>query len=101
MNRRGRCRVKEIELNADKTPTLNCGRRGRIRTCNRRIRNPMLYPFELRALNNLQLVCVAGGSGSASLTCQRQSDEPTPTMPPSNIITPDVIQFPRRQFVAL
>ena len=26
------------------------GRRGRIRTCNRRIRNPMLYPFELRAL---------------------------------------------------
>ncbi len=27
------------------------GRRGRNRTCNRRIRNPMLYPFELRALN--------------------------------------------------
>src|SRR5260370_38854398 len=26
------------------------GRRGRNRTCNRRIRNPMLYPFELRAL---------------------------------------------------
>ena len=25
------------------------GRRGRTRTCNRRIRNPMLYPFELRA----------------------------------------------------
>jgi hypothetical protein len=25
------------------------GRRGRNRTCNRRIRNPMLYPFELRA----------------------------------------------------
>ena len=25
------------------------GRHGRIRTCNRRIRNPMLYPFELRA----------------------------------------------------
>jgi hypothetical protein len=28
------------------------GRRGRNRTCNRRIRNPMLYPFELRALAN-------------------------------------------------
>src|SRR5579863_5489913 len=27
------------------------GRRGRNRTCNRRIRNPMLYPFELRARN--------------------------------------------------
>ena len=26
-----------------------CGRRGRNRTCNPRIRNPMLYPFELRA----------------------------------------------------
>jgi hypothetical protein len=25
------------------------GRRGRNRTCNPRIRNPMLYPFELRA----------------------------------------------------
>ena len=25
------------------------GRPGRNRTCNRRIRNPMLYPFELRA----------------------------------------------------
>ncbi len=28
------------------------GRRGRTRTCNPRIRNPMLYPFELRALNH-------------------------------------------------
>jgi hypothetical protein len=28
---------------------LKTGRRGRTRTCNRRIRNPMLYPFELRA----------------------------------------------------
>jgi hypothetical protein len=27
------------------------GRRGRNRTCNPRIRNPMLYPFELRALS--------------------------------------------------
>src|SRR3954452_23025959 len=27
----------------------NTGRRGRNRTCNPRIRNPMLYPFELRA----------------------------------------------------
>jgi hypothetical protein len=30
------------------------GRRGRNRTCNRRIRNPMLYPFELRALAKLE-----------------------------------------------
>src|ERR1035438_7917949 len=29
------------------------GRRGRNRTCNRRIRNPMLYPFELRALERM------------------------------------------------
>jgi hypothetical protein len=28
------------------------GRRGRNRTCNPRIRNPMLYPFELRAPGN-------------------------------------------------
>src|SRR3981189_1283436 len=28
---------------------INPGRPGRNRTCNRRIRNPMLYPFELRA----------------------------------------------------
>jgi hypothetical protein len=28
---------------------LGNGRRGRNRTCNPRIRNPMLYPFELRA----------------------------------------------------
>jgi hypothetical protein len=28
---------------------LGFGERGRNRTCNRRIRNPMLYPFELRA----------------------------------------------------
>ena len=27
------------------------GRPGRSRTCNPRIRNPMLYPLELRALN--------------------------------------------------
>lgn len=27
-----------------------CGAPGRIRTCNPRIRNPMLYPVELRAL---------------------------------------------------
>ena len=31
------------------------GRRGRNRTCNRRIRNPMLYPFELRAHFLIQL----------------------------------------------
>jgi hypothetical protein len=37
------------------------GRHGRIRTCNRRIRNPMLYPFELRALNNLQTPIISGG----------------------------------------
>src|SRR5437879_5866422 len=35
------------------------GRRGRNRTCNRRIRNPMLYPFELRARKD-----------STSLTCE-------------------------------
>ena len=29
---------------------MESGRRGRNRTCNPRIRNPMLYPFELRAL---------------------------------------------------
>src|ERR1700733_12312013 len=42
------------------------GRRGRIRTCNRRIRNPMLYPFELRALNNLQTTKICGVSYSVS-----------------------------------
>jgi hypothetical protein len=30
-------------------PASDAGRPGRIRTCNHRIRNPMLYPFELRA----------------------------------------------------
>jgi hypothetical protein len=39
---------------ADSTPSPPlflpiAGRRDRNRTCNRRIRNPMLYPFELRA----------------------------------------------------
>jgi hypothetical protein len=28
---------------------FDCGRHGRIRTCSPRIRNPMLYPFVLRA----------------------------------------------------
>ena len=28
---------------------IDSGRRGRNRTCNHRIRNPVLYPFELRA----------------------------------------------------
>ncbi len=32
---------------------LILGRRGRNRTCNPRIRNPMLYPFELRARKRL------------------------------------------------
>jgi hypothetical protein len=30
------------------------GRRGRNRTCNPRIRNPMLYPFELRAREKIR-----------------------------------------------
>jgi hypothetical protein len=34
---------------------VDCGRRGRNRTCNPRIRNPVLYPFELRALERLEL----------------------------------------------
>ena len=34
---------------------LILGRRGRNRTCNPRIRNPMLYPFELRALKRLSV----------------------------------------------
>ena len=33
------------------------GRRGRTRTCDRRIRNPMLYPTELHALNELRTLC--------------------------------------------
>src|SRR5208282_2680677 len=39
------------------------GRRGRTRTCNHRIRNPVLYPFELRAhglSNNLTLAVLFG-----------------------------------------
>jgi hypothetical protein len=33
---------------------VQSGRPGRNRTCNPRIRNPMLYPFELRAHNELR-----------------------------------------------
>ena len=43
-------------LSAETTLSLGCGRRGGIRTCNRRIRNPMLYPFEIRALANVSSV---------------------------------------------
>jgi hypothetical protein len=41
------------------------GRRGRNRTCNPRIRNPMLYPFELRALN--QKFTIGARSGREAL----------------------------------
>jgi hypothetical protein len=40
-----------VEVGASKVEGIGekCDRRGRNRTCNPRIRNPMLFPFELRA----------------------------------------------------
>ncbi len=45
------------------------GRRGRNRTCNHRIRNPVLYPFELRARERLSVrfynvIAIAGFADS-------------------------------------
>src|SRR2546429_9834943 len=42
-------RVLHIQRKIISLHSVKIGRRGRTRTCNRRIRNPMLYPFELRA----------------------------------------------------
>ena len=40
----------ELGEMSDFLSPFDCGRPGRNRTCNPRIRNPMLYPLELRAL---------------------------------------------------
>src|SRR5437588_2020561 len=49
------------------------GRRGRNRTCNPRIRNPMLYPFELRArcINSLPLEAAFSNAREAIIVWQR------------------------------
>ena len=42
--------------------TETIGRPGRNRTCNPRIRNPMLYPFELRARCGGKFILPAAGA---------------------------------------
>jgi hypothetical protein len=46
--------------NTVRLPPENSGRRGRNRTCNPRIRNPVLYPLELRALRDLPAFSLIG-----------------------------------------
>ncbi len=58
-----RAKRDRLEARGQELEANSCfsGRRGRIRTCNPRIRNPMLYPFELRARKSLIKVALQRG----------------------------------------